>query len=128
LTKVSFGNGEHCSATFTNLSHSHCVLAWESLVTFWSFRLYTTMTFPKVRTFILTWYCCWGFFSEIVGFPSLAFFCHQTMHLLKMFGQQQFGTIWNNAHANFTFPFWPNLCPFFVLPNQIRWTKGVQEP
>jgi hypothetical protein len=48
------------------------------------------------------------------------------MHLLQMFNQQPFGTICDNASANFTFTFKPNLCPFFVLLSQIRWTRGCQ--
>jgi hypothetical protein len=48
------------------------------------------------------------------------------MHLLQMLGQQPFGAICDNASANFALPFLPNLCPFFVLPSQIRWTRGCQ--
>ncbi len=32
----------------------------------------------------------------------------------KMFGQQPFGKICDNANANFTFPFWPCLHPLFL--------------
>jgi len=46
------------------------------------------------------------------------------MHLLQMLGQQPFGIICDNVSANFTLPFQPKLCPFFVLPNQIRWARG----
>ncbi len=37
-----------------------------------------------------------------------------------------FGTICNNASANFTLPFQPNLCPLFVLSSQIKWTRGCR--
>jgi hypothetical protein len=57
--------------------------------------------------------------------PRFGLFYHQAMHLLQMFGQQPFGTIGDNASANFTLPFQPNFCPFFVLRNQIKWTRGV---
>ncbi len=41
LTNASFGNGGHCFARVTSLSHSCCVLAWVRLVTFWSLHLCT---------------------------------------------------------------------------------------
>jgi hypothetical protein len=44
----------------------------------------------------------------------------------QMLRQQPFGTICNNASANFTLSFRPNLRPFFVLPSQIRWTRGCR--
>ncbi len=34
LTKIGFGNGGHCSATFTNLFHSRWALAQAQLTTF----------------------------------------------------------------------------------------------
>jgi hypothetical protein len=42
-----------------------------------------------------------------------------------MFGQQSFGTICDNASANFTFPFQPNLHPFFVLPAKLGGQGGA---
>jgi hypothetical protein len=73
LTKAGFGNGGHCFTTVINLSHSYCALARARLVTFWSFHLYTAMAFPKMRTFILAWYWCWGPLSEVEGLLGLAF-------------------------------------------------------
>jgi len=73
LTKVSFENGEHCFAIVTSLSHLRCDLAQVQLVTFWSFRLYTAMTFPKMRTFILAWSWCRRFLLEVDGLSCLAF-------------------------------------------------------
>jgi len=55
LTKTGFGNGGHCFAIVTNLSYSYCPLVQVRLTTFWSFHLSTSMTFPKMWTFILTW-------------------------------------------------------------------------
>jgi hypothetical protein len=43
-----------------------------------------------------------------------------------MLNQQPFGTMCNNVSANFTFSVQPNLRPFFVLPSQIRWTRGCR--
>jgi len=108
LTKVGFRNGGNCSTTITNLSHSRYVLAWTQLTTIWSFRLCTTMTFPEMRTFILTWFLMSKTFFRNWRPPMFDFFCHQAMHLLQMFGQQPIGTICNNASVNFTHPFWPN--------------------
>ncbi len=42
-------------------------------ITFWSFCLYTTMAFPKMQMFILTWSWCQKPLWEIKGLPSLAF-------------------------------------------------------
>jgi hypothetical protein len=126
LTKAGFGNGGHCFATCISLSHYCCALARARLVTFWSFYLYTTMAFPKMRAFILAWFWCWGPFSEVERPPRFGLFCHQTMGFLQMLSQQPFGTICNNASANFTLPFQPNLHPFFVLPSQIKWTRGCR--
>jgi len=47
------------------------------------------------------------------------------MHRFQMFGQQPFGTICDNASANFTLPFRPNLCPFFVLRAKLGGQGGV---
>jgi hypothetical protein len=58
LTKVGYGNGGHYFTIITYLSHSHWVLAWMWLITFWSFHLCMAMAFPKMRTFILTWSWC----------------------------------------------------------------------
>jgi hypothetical protein len=95
--------------------------AW--LITFWSFCLCTAWAFPKMQAFInmvlmsKTSYRSWRP-------PRFGLFCHQAMHLLQMLGQQPFGIICENVSANFKLPFWPNLCAFFVLPSQIRSTKG----
>ncbi len=84
FTKVGFGNFGNCSTTITNLSHSRYALTQTRLATFWSFRLCTVVAFPKMRAFILTWFWCWGPPIEVEGLPSLAFFCHQAMHLIQM--------------------------------------------
>ncbi len=47
LTKIGFGNGGHCSATITSLSHSCWALAQVWPTTFWSFCLCTTMHLPR---------------------------------------------------------------------------------
>jgi len=73
LTKTSFGNGGHCSATIINLSHLIWALARTWLITFWSFRLYTAMASPNMRAFILAWSWCWGPLSQVEGFPGLTF-------------------------------------------------------
>ncbi len=74
LTNTNFGNGGHCFVRVTSLSHFCCVLARARLTTFWSFRLYTTMAFPKIRTFILAWSWCWGSPIEVESLLGLAFF------------------------------------------------------
>jgi hypothetical protein len=38
-----------------------------------SLCFYTTMAFPKMRTFILAWFWCQNFFLEIKGLQGLAF-------------------------------------------------------
>ncbi len=60
LTKVGFGNGGHCFATATRFFHSRCASARAWLAIFWSFRLCTSITFPKMRAFILAWFWCQG--------------------------------------------------------------------
>jgi hypothetical protein len=42
-----------------------------------------------------------------------------------MFGQQPFGTICDNANANFTLSFQLNLHPFFGLQNKLGGQGGV---
>ncbi len=74
LTKVGFGNGGHYFVIITSLSHSRCALAWMQLAPFWSLHLCTSMAFPKMQMFILTWFWCWGPPLEVEGFSSLAFF------------------------------------------------------
>ncbi len=74
LTKISFGNGGHCSATITSLSHSCWALAQAPLTTFWSFWLCTAMAFPKMRTFILTRSWCQRLVLKVAGFLGLTFF------------------------------------------------------
>jgi len=126
LTKVSFGNGGHCFATIISLSHSCCVLARTQLTTFWSFHLCITMAFPKMQTFILSW-CWWqGLLLKVKGLQGLAFSTTKPCTFFKCLVDKQFGIICNNENANFTIPFRPKLHPFFVLLNQIRWTKGCQ--
>jgi len=74
LNKVGFGNGGHYFATITNLSHSCQTLAQMWLATFWSFRLYTAMAFPKMWTFILAWSWCRIPRSEVESLSCLVFF------------------------------------------------------
>ncbi len=83
LTKVGFGNGGHCFVTITSLSHLHWALAWTWLATFWSFRLYTAMAFPKMRAFILAWSWCQKLFLEVEGLPGLAFFATKPCTFFK---------------------------------------------
>jgi len=73
FTKPSFGNGGHCFATATRFSHSRCALARAQLATFWSFRLCTTIAFPKMRAFILAWSWCRGPPVAVEGLPGLDF-------------------------------------------------------
>ncbi len=73
MTNVGFGNGGHYFARDTRLSHYCCVLARVWLTTFWSFRLCTAMAFPKIQTFILTWYWCRGLHTQVEGLRGLAF-------------------------------------------------------
>jgi hypothetical protein len=73
LTKIGFGNGGHCFAIIISLSHLCCVLARARITTFWSSRLYRTMVYPKMCTFILTWSWCQRPLSKIKSLPSLAF-------------------------------------------------------
>ncbi len=73
LIKTSFGNGGHFSTIIISLSHSHCASAQTQLTTFWSFRLCTTMAFPKMRTFILAWSWCRKPLSKVEGLLDLAF-------------------------------------------------------
>jgi hypothetical protein len=125
LTKVGFGNGGHCFVVIICLSHSWWVLARAWLITFWSFHLYTAMTFPKMRMFILAWSWCQGLPLEVEGFLGLAFSiikpctsfkCLVNNHLVE-YATMQVPTL---------FPFQPNLHPFFVLLSHIRWTKGCR--
>ncbi len=74
LTKPGFGNGGHCFATTTKFSHSRCALARARLATFWSFRLCTTIAFPKMRAFILAWSWCRGPPATVEGLLGLDFF------------------------------------------------------
>ncbi len=74
LTNVGFGNGGHCFARVTNLSHSYCALARVWITTFWSLHLCTTQEFLKIRAFILAWSWCRGPPIEVEGFPGLTFF------------------------------------------------------
>jgi hypothetical protein len=53
------------------------------LTTFWSFRLCTAMAFPKMRTFILAWFWCYGPFLEVEGLPCLAFFATKPYNSFK---------------------------------------------
>jgi len=124
LTKIGFGNGGQCCAKVISLSHSGCVLAQSWLTTFWSFRLYMAMAFPKMRPLILAWSWRRRPLTEVEGPPKFGFFFHQTMHLLQMRSQRPFGTICNNASVNFTFHFDPTFvhsCP--SEPNELN--KGV---
>jgi hypothetical protein len=73
LTNVGFGNGGHVFARVTRVSHSYCALAQAQLATFWSFRLCTATTFPKIRAFILAWSWCWGPPTEVKGLLGMAF-------------------------------------------------------
>ncbi len=73
LTNVGFGNGGHCFIRVIILYHSCCALARVWLTTFWSFRLCTATTFPKIRAFILVWSWCWGLPIEVEGLLGLAF-------------------------------------------------------
>jgi hypothetical protein len=73
LTKASFRNDGHCFTIATKWFHSHYVLAWARQTTFWSFRLYTAIAFPKMRTFILAWCWCRGPPAEVEGLLGLAF-------------------------------------------------------
>ncbi len=73
MTKVGFGNGGHCFAIVIDLSHSRRALAQVQLATFWSFRLCTTMAFPKMQTFSLTWSWCQKLLSKVESLPNLAF-------------------------------------------------------
>jgi len=118
LNKIGFGNGGHYFATITNLSHSCRALAQMWLATFWSFCLYTAMAFPKMWTFILAWSWCRILRSEVESLSCLVLFCHYAPPsnvCCQMFGQQPFGTICDNASANFTPPFQPNIHPFFCF-------------
>ncbi len=101
-------------------------LAWVQLATFWSSCFYMAMTFPKMPIFILTWSWHWGPPLEVEGLPSLAFFTTKPYTSFKCLVNNHFCNICDNASANFTFPFWPNLHPFFVLSNHIGWTRGWQ--
>jgi hypothetical protein len=74
LTKAGFGNGGHCFTTTTRWFHSRSALARARLATFWSFRLYTAITFPKMQTFILAWSWCRRPPVEVEGLPGLAFY------------------------------------------------------
>ncbi len=74
LTNASFGNGGHYFARVTSLSHSYCALAWMRLITFWSFRLCTTMAFSNIQAFILAWSWCWGPLIEVEDLPCLTFY------------------------------------------------------
>jgi len=73
LTKANFGNGGHYFAIVTRWFHSRSALARAQLATFWSFRLCTTIAFPKMRAFILAWSWCRGPPAEVEGLPGLAF-------------------------------------------------------
>jgi hypothetical protein len=73
LTNVGFGNGGHCFARVTSLSHSYCVLAQVWLTGFWSFLLCIAMAFPNIRTFILPYSWCQGPPIEVEGLPGLVF-------------------------------------------------------
>jgi hypothetical protein len=126
LTKVGFGNGGHYSSTITNLFHLLNVLTWMWLTTFWSFRFYMAMASPKMLTFILTWSWHWGPLLKVKGFLRLAFFTIKPCTSFKCLVNNHFTTYVTMQCANFTFPFWPNLCPFFFLPSHIGWTKGCR--
>jgi len=67
------GIGGHCFATATRFFHWRCALARVRLATFWSFRLCTTIAFPKMWAFILAWSWCRGPPTAIEGLPGLAF-------------------------------------------------------
>jgi hypothetical protein len=101
-------------------------LAQAQLTTFWSFHLCKAMAFPKMRAFIFSMVLMLRTSYRSWRPPMFCLFYHQAMHLLQMLGQQPFGTICDNANANFTLPFRPNLGPFFVLSSQIRWTRGCE--
>jgi hypothetical protein len=58
----------------TRFFHSRCALARARLATFSSFRLYTTIAFLKMRTFILAWSWCRGPPTTVEGLLGLAFF------------------------------------------------------
>jgi hypothetical protein len=60
-------------AIATRWFHLRSTLARARLATFWSFRLYTTMAFPKMRAIILAWFWCWRPPIAIEGLPSLDF-------------------------------------------------------
>ncbi len=85
MTKVGFGNGGHYFVTVTNWFHSCCALARTRLTTFWSFRLCTTIAFPKMRAFILAWSWCWRPPVEVECLPSLAFFATKRCTSFKCF-------------------------------------------
>ncbi len=74
LTKAGFGNGGHYFATATRWFHLCSALARTRLATFWSFRLCTTIAFPKMWAFILAWSWCRGPPAKVEGLPGLAFF------------------------------------------------------
>jgi hypothetical protein len=75
LTKGGFGSGGHCFTRAIRWFHSRSALARArtQLTTFWSFRLCTTIAFPKMRAFILAWSWCRIPPTQVEGLPGLDF-------------------------------------------------------
>jgi len=124
LTKVGFRNGGNCSTTITNLSHSRYVLAWTQLTTIWSFRLCTTMTFPEMRTFILTWFLMSKTFFRNWRPPMFDFFLPSSHAPPSNVWST---TNWHNMQqckCQLYTSILTQLRPFFVLLSQIRWLGG----
>ncbi len=60
---------------------------------------------------------------EVESLPGLAFFATMPCTSFKCLVNNHLAQY---ANANFTLPFRPNFCPFFVLPSQIKWTRGCR--
>ncbi len=73
LTKGDFGRAGHCFTRVTKWFHSRSTLARAQLATFWSFRLYIAIAFPKMRAFILAWSWCRGPPAAVEGLLRLDF-------------------------------------------------------
>ncbi len=122
---VGFNNGGHCFITITSLSHSHWFMARTWLTTFWLFHLCITMASPKMQTFILTWFRCWGPFSKIESLLGLAFSMTKPCTSFKCLVNNHLTQYVTMQVPTLHFHFNPTFI-HYVFPNHIKWTRGCQ--